>query len=773
MDRSPHILLKRLSPIELTWFRALRASPVQSPRGPRLERDDVEAVFGLADGVDCVAVRTRWHDGRRVIEDLRPLERHGDSWWLGGETLHGDRLARAREGDVAVVMAEGIEDVVGKRGWLLTIDAFLDRESKGEDVRSLLRDALGDRTSARLDGEVAERALIVARQCLPAFGGGKAWDIEGLTDRDWAAVRAWLVRWVRMPQLRALLEHTAGEQVHVVLELLGRDEQRPKRRDLAEAVIRRYGTDLLADPHRRDLLIRERFRANVGDPPVLEAWTRGGPGAHRLAHQLGLPAVMAGHPVAATPDFEDLGAFPPLGPLHDYQKQIADGIRSALHSRDWHKRRAVVWMPTGTGKTRVCVETLLMEAFLAPPRNCLLWVADREELCEQAIETFRHVWMVNGYRTPSARGVLAPTFRVVRLWGGRPWQELPSFPTLVVASIQTLARRIERPEMAERIAELGDRCAAVVFDEAHHVVAPSYARVIRALGLSRKKNVLGRTMVSGPPLIGLTATPARRIQDETELLAKRFHGRLLEPDEPYRSMRGFVRGGYVARPKLEVVPTGYVLDQLTDETEVWTRYRTLPKSALRRTGRDPMRTAAIVSHLEKRLPDLDSVLVFACSVDHAETLAEVLSRRGHRAVALHGGSPHALRQSAIRRFREKSLKVLVSCDLLTTGFDAPNVEAVVLARPVESRVLFAQMVGRGLRGPRNGGTAECLILDYEDNIGAYQDLDALRVAFRNAFVEGAAWDDARGAPDLDADTAPELPPPSPAPPESESMRETG
>ncbi|MDP3219176.1 MAG: helicase-related protein, partial [Deltaproteobacteria bacterium] len=132
---------------------------------------------------------------------------------------------------------------------------------------------------------------------------------------------------------------------------------------------------------------------------------------------------------------------------------------------------------------------------------------------------------------------------------------------------------------------------------------------------------------------------------------------------------------------------------------------------------------------------LQSVLVFACSVDHAHMMAEVLARRGHRAAALDGSTPRAVRWRTIQRFRDGGLRVLVNCDLLATGFDAPNVDAVVLARPVESQILYAQMVGRGLRGRKNGGTDVCHVIDYQDRFEALPDLDKLRESFREMFLK--------------------------------------
>lgn len=720
------ILLKRLSATERAW---IAGRPAERRVGPPVGGGLLAR--WLPHATPPIELRVRWYDGERTVEALRPLAPCGADWRLRGAPLGGRRLRRAEPGDLCFVLLDRTVDVTGQERGLVTIDVLVRGEER--EAARLAAHLLEGRARGVVHGRPGERLLGLLRQELPAFGGGRHWAVDGISERDWKALRAWLVKHVRVPALRSLLEDRAAGPVRTVLDALGQEAPPARRQELAEEVIRSFGLELLSEPERRRILAAERFRGQKARPAGVRVWVRGGASARRFVRAMGLPAPLVGQPVPPEAPFEDLTPFPRFGPLHDYQRQIAAGLREALRGETGAARRAVVWLPTGTGKTRVCVETLLMEAFLAPPRNCILWVADREELCEQAIATFRHVWMVRGQDTPSARGNHLPTLRVVRLWGGRPWQDPPRHPTLVVASIQTLARRIERRSFAEKLAELGARCAAVVFDEAHHVVAPSYGRVLRALGLGRQRNALGRDQRTGPTLVGLTATPARAARDETEQLSRRFRGRLLEPDPPFRSLEGFIEGGYLARPRLEVVETGYALERNDREALHWERYRSLPRGTLRRAGADPKRTAAIVADLEPRLERLDSVLVFACSVEHAETLAEVLARRGFRAMALHGGSPRAVRQGVIRRFRERSLQVLVTCELLATGFDAPNVDAVVLARPTGSRVLFAQMIGRGLRGPRNGGTEECLILDYEDASGPYADLDALRLAFRRDF----------------------------------------
>jgi len=65
--------------------------------------------------------------------------------------------------------------------------------------------------------------------------------------------------------------------------------------------------------------------------------------------------------------------------------------------------------------------------------------------------------------------------------------------------------------------------------------------------------------------------------------------------------------------------------------------------------------------------------------------------------------------------------VLINYGILSTGFDAPNIGAVIITRPTSSMVLYSQMIGRGLRGPKVGGREECLLIDVKDNFIGYGD----------------------------------------------------
>jgi superfamily II DNA or RNA helicase len=100
-------------------------------------------------------------------------------------------------------------------------------------------------------------------------------------------------------------------------------------------------------------------------------------------------------------------------------------------------------------------------------------------------------------------------------------------------------------------------------------------------------------------------------------------------------------------------------------------------------------------------------------------------------------------------FKSGGVQVLCNCEVLTTGFDAPRVTHVVMARPTVSQVLYEQMIGRGLRGARFGGTDRCVIIDLEDNYRSDRPTLGYQ-AFRELWVRGrrsAAKAPAPGSPE--------------------------
>ena len=120
----------------------------------------------------------------------------------------------------------------------------------------------------------------------------------------------------------------------------------------------------------------------------------------------------------------------------------------------------------------------------------ILWVADRDELCEQAVESWQQVWQ--------SEGLQGSRLRISRMWGGQPTPLPTADMHVIVATIQTLWARIARqPDRYEFLADF----KLLVFDEAHRSVTPTSTSVMQELGLTRWRRA------QEPILIGLTANP--------------------------------------------------------------------------------------------------------------------------------------------------------------------------------------------------------------------------------------------------------------------------
>jgi DNA repair protein RadD len=122
--------------------------------------------------------------------------------------------------------------------------------------------------------------------------------------------------------------------------------------------------------------------------------------------------------------------------------------------------------------------------------------------------------------------------------------------------------------------------------------------------------------------------------------------------------------------------------------------------------------------------DRRSALVFCVGVRHAHHVAETLRElTDEPCETITGDTPPLQRAAIIDRFRCGDLKYLTNVNVLTTGFDAPNIDAICLLRPTYSPGLYYQMVGRGFR--LCDGKDHCLVLDFAGNIRRHGPVDAV------------------------------------------------
>jgi DNA repair protein RadD len=139
----------------------------------------------------------------------------------------------------------------------------------------------------------------------------------------------------------------------------------------------------------------------------------------------------------------------------------------------------------------------------------------------------------------------------------------------------------------------------------------------------------------------------------------------------------------------------------------------------------------------KYTDDRQSVLIFASGVHHGQHVARVLREtHGVECGFVCGDTPIAERDELLGRFKAGEFKFLCNVNVLTTGFDAPNVDCVALLRPTLSPGLYYQMVGRGFR--LHPGKQNCLVLDFGGNVLRHGPVDAIEIEKRDDRGDGTA-----------------------------------
>jgi len=389
----------------------------------------------------------------------------------------------------------------------------------------------------------------------------------------------------------------------------------------------------------------------------------------------------------------DIVACPPspFKQLIDYQFKAMEGCCRALESP---RARVVLQMPTGSGKTRTAMELVCRHFAEVGLVARVVWLAHSEELCDQAVECVRETWQHLG------RSELA----IRRMYSGMKSYPKTGRSEFIVASFQTLHSLAE----TNSFWSVTDYpTSLVVVDEAHKVLAPTYKKVTEKLVSSNTR------------VLGLTATPGRGMDDPfgNQALADFFFGSIVPLEAPpggsaieyLRQRKVLAHADQIA---LEVSTEFELTEAEKKRLETSMDY---PPGLLKRIGGDDIRNLEILQKLRELLTGGRQCLFFACSVDHSKFICALLNYLGIKSRHLDGGTDKGERRGIIESFKKQEYAVLCNYGVLATGFDAPNVDIVFIARPTKSIVLYSQMIGRGLRGPRVGGTESCTIVNVIDN----------------------------------------------------------
>jgi superfamily II DNA or RNA helicase/HKD family nuclease len=350
-----------------------------------------------------------------------------------------------------------------------------------------------------------------------------------------------------------------------------------------------------------------------------------------------------------------------------FQKVILDRLHNERLSGRY---RNLVISATGTGKTVIAALDYRRICQEEGGRPRLLFVAHRQEILQQAIETYRQVLREHD-------------FGEVLYAGNEPRSKEHLFATIH----SVLSRGI--------VKNLGsDFWRVVVIDECHHMAATSFKAFSEA--------------IKPCYLLGLTATPER---GDGVSIVSFFDSR---PDgSPAAELRLWDALDQQLLAPLEY----YGISDPTDFTTVpWGRSSAEKEAVNLIVLKDERRVRLVAHAVENYVSDINEMraLGFCVSVEHAKMMATSFSSQGIASLVAHGEMADEDRRSIRNKLEAGEIKVIFSCDLYNEGIDLPYVNTVLLLRPTDSPVVFAQQIGRGLRLWPNKNS--CLILDF---IGQY------------------------------------------------------
>lgn len=517
---------------------------------------------------------------------------------------------------------------------------------------------------------------------------------------------------------------------------------------LAQMILQLDGVSILKRPDfRKDVLLHldreeldrifeklpQKKKEGITDPAQMATAVAKSPWRESPANKELLSVLQIDEPLFASDEMDDTvvayhetsGRF---FELLDYQYFIRQRLLTELNRSDVELKRMLVHMPTGTGKTKTAMHTIVNYfVFSMWGKGLVVWLAHTTELLEQAYHTFCDVW------THLGNGKV----QSFRMWGCRELDEnINSLDGFMFCGIQKLqSMKKGKPELFETIKR---NVNLVVFDEAHKAAAKETQDLVEEL----------MVMEPGTPdrsLIGLTATPGRTtaLTSENSVLSNMFERMMIGIDLDTVAKINMSQADYLNRTVPDNIIWYFqdagILSRITKEQLEYdgdlseaeiaklktamseNGYEDFTRKSLEKIGQNRKRNTAILRRLRELSTEGVPTIVFACSVAHAKLLSYMLSLDGIPNSLVLGEMAPWDRADAIAAFKdaESPVNILINYEVLTTGFDATNIRCVFITRPTQSIVLYSQMLGRGLRGPLMGGSDECLLIDLKDNLGRF------------------------------------------------------
>ena len=402
--------------------------------------------------------------------------------------------------------------------------------------------------------------------------------------------------------------------------------------------------------------------------------------------------------------FESISRIEPHYSLYPYQQQISKDVFTSFKEG---MKRVLIHLPTGAGKTRTAMN-IASEHLRQSSSNVVLWLADREELCQQAFLEFQRSWTSLGNQPTTLYAFYSESDESLSgIDSGFVVGGLHKFLSL---------RKNNSRQLELLYQELRKSVTLIIFDEAHKTVAPQFSQVVEDFILEDDFNA---------NLIGLTATPGRSysadgLSGEDKLLADFYHNNKISMQVPgYISPIDYlVENGYLAKATFK--PLSYDHSGITAYELSDAGGRETMKALANNIERNKQIIKTIVNECELG----SQIIVFACTVEHGINLAVALACLGIKAASVDSKNDSSeSRRAKIQQYKDNKLQVLVNFNVLTAGFDAPKTNVSIIAKPMNSLVQYLQMAGRAMRGYKSGGNKECRIYTVMDDIPEFKSVN--------------------------------------------------
>lgn len=399
--------------------------------------------------------------------------------------------------------------------------------------------------------------------------------------------------------------------------------------------------------------------------------------------------------------------------LKSYQSEVSYEIFDYLNETPFS--RAILQMPTGSGKTRTAVEVVC--DFINQNNGDVIWLANTEELCAQAYESFNEIWSVIGNKD-----LISVNHQQ---FGDKTNFDKQVFHVATIQSLHNTKNFIKYGIDSKKI-------DLVVIDEAHISIAPTYKKTIENL------------ILDGAKLLGLTATPGRQLKynnviqdlnDENKALSDFFYNKLFQINTYNHKPIDYLRSQGILSNARYISLEGKKIDTVLKKKEIEKAElsKTIPKIIEKLLSNDAERNSMIFEQLVELLENNKKIIFFGTSVSHSKMMSTLLNIKGFKSAHVDGNSGF-YRKKIINSFKNNEIQILCNYGVLSTGFDDPAIDVVFMTRPTNSIVLYSQIIGRGLRGPALGGTKSCDIYTVIDNISDLPSNNEIYEYFTDYFI---------------------------------------